>query len=80
MIPTLLTVAISVSVPCTNLNMDKSPRCTAPVVEMHETTDGFYGTLESGVQWKQTRITPYLHLFEAEEMRWFIYNGKVVMI
>jgi hypothetical protein len=47
---------------------------------MYETTDGFYGTLTSGVEWKQTRVTPYMHLFQAEEMRWIVYNGKVAYV
>ena len=50
----------------------------APVAEMHRTVDGWEGTLESGVEWKQTIITPYIHHFTAEEMEWYIVGGKVI--
>lgn len=71
---TVLTVIIH----CNNLNWQHSPRCTAPVAEFHETRDGFEGVLESGVQFKQTRITPSLQMFEMEQVKW-LTNGKVIV-
>lgn len=78
MIPTLLTVAISASVACTNANWQHSPRCTAPVAEFHQEHNRFYGTLESGVEWEQRIITPTLHEFRMEEVHWYVINGEVV--
>ena len=78
MIPTLLTVTLSASVACTNANWLHSERCTAPVAEMYQTTDGFHGTLESGVVWKQTIIGPNIHRFEMEQVRWYVIGGEVI--
>lgn len=70
MIETLVTVVIA----CNNLNWEHSPRCTAPVAEFHETHNGFYGTLESGVDFTQERITNNLQLFRMEDVCW-LTNG-----
>ena len=74
----MLEIAVSAVILCNNLNWEHSPRCTAPVAEFHQTTTGFYGTLESGVEFTQTRITSSLQLFEAEQMKW-LTDGKTVV-
>jgi hypothetical protein len=76
----MIETIVSVIILCNNYNWEYSPRCTAPVVEFYQTETGFYGTLESGVEWKQTIITNKIHLFEMEEVRWLTYEDKVVYI
>lgn len=76
----MIVTTLSVIILCSNLNWEYSPRCTAPVAEFHQTTEGFHGTLESDVEWKQTIITPEIHRFEMEDVDWYIINGKKVVI
>lgn len=76
MIPTLLTVAISASVACTNANWLHSERCTAPVKEFTVTDHGeTFGFLESGVQFSQTNIinnVTRLQRFQVEQAYWYV--------
>lgn len=74
----MIETLVSAVVLCNNLNWEYSPRCTAPVSEFHQTLNGFEGTLENGVPFKQTVITSSLQLFEMENVRW-ITNGKTIV-
>lgn len=74
------TTTISVSVPCNNLNWEYSPRCTAPPKTFEFTENGWKGTLESGVEFKQSYITPNIMLFTMEQVKWLTYQDKVIYI
>jgi len=72
-------IAVSVMILCNNYNWTYSERCTAPVASFEVTALGeFTGVLESGVEFKQTRITPTLQMFEMEEVKW-ITNGETII-
>ena len=73
----MVTTTITVVILCNNLNWQYSPRCTAPPAEIHQTANGFYGTLESGVEWKQTNYGS-LQRFQMEDVDW-ITDGKKIM-
>lgn len=71
-------VTLSVVILCSNANWKYSPRCTAPVAEIHQTSIGFYGTLESGVEWKQTNYGTFGKL-EMEDVCWYVLpDGKTI--
>ena len=69
---------ITAIVLCNNLNYNYSPRCMAPIAEIHIEYNRFYGTLESGVKWEQRVITPTIHEFRMEEVHWYVINGEIV--
>ena len=72
-------IAVSVMILCNNANWQYSERCIAPVESFEVSPLGeITGVLESGVEFKQTRITPTLQLFEMEDVRW-ITNGKTIV-
>lgn len=73
-----MTLTVTLLVLCNNLNYQHSPRCMAPVAEIHQTYNGFHGTLESGVKWKQTRITPEVMLFEMEEVKYYVFKDRII--
>lgn len=74
----MTSITVTLLLLCNNLNYQYSPRCMAPVAELHQTHNGFYGTLESGVEWKQTRITPEVMLFEMEEVKYYVFRDKII--
>ena len=74
----IATAVVTLTILCSNANWEHSPRCTAPVESFYETRDGFAGVLESGVEFKQTRITSTLQLFQMEEVKW-LTDGKTVV-
>lgn len=75
----MIEAVISVIILCNNLNWQYSPRCNAPVAHFEvDALGNASGELESGVEFKQTRITPTLQLFEMEDVKW-ITNGEVVV-
>lgn len=63
---------------CNNLNYQHSPRCMEPIAEMHQTVDGFHGTLTNGIEWEQKIITPYIHEFRMENVHYYVVNGQIV--
>lgn len=51
-----------------------------PIAEMHQTVDGFHGTLTNGIEWEQKIITPYIHEFRMENVHYYIVGGQIVYV
>jgi len=73
-------VEVSVSIPCNNLNWERSPDCYAPVetFEVDPITRNATGKLTSGKEFTQTWYTDNLMVFRMDSVCW-ITNGHTTV-